>query len=52
MCNFSKIITLIFENAYWVNQTKESLENYSEDGVTNGNLLWCLKEIGIMVMEL
>jgi len=44
---------LIFANAYRVNYLKESLENWSEDGVINVMQTFCgLKEIGIMVMEL
>ena len=35
------------------NHFKESLENWSEDGITNVVQTFCgLKEIGIMVMEL
>jgi len=50
---FSKYKSLIFGNAYRVNHLKESLENWSEDGVINVVKTFCgLKEIGIMVMEL
>jgi len=49
MCDFQKL-KLKFD--FW-ECLQESLENWSEDGITNVVQIFCgLKEIGIMMMEL